>query len=545
MSRSNFDTKKGRKTFFAGVFLFFCAFFTTHPGFAEKALVDSLETSEIHMLKGEVVNIRVYSLSRISVSDPEIADIHDADDQELTVVAHNQGQTPLFIWDEHGKRTIMIYVLQKKLDLTEIRIKNLLKAANIHELIVEQNEKEGKIVLVGEIPPHKKDQFDLIVNQFDEDLVNLVKDLQVDDLIEIDMQVTELSTTLTKSLGINWSAAQNANDSSGSSSESEGGGGGFLNPRFDEDLPDSDGSFTDLFKVGDFRRTSILLATVNALLEEGKARILSKPKLVTKSGEEAKFLVGGEVPVRQTTVADNGTTIQNTTYKEYGISMTITPTIVKEKIDIDLNMSISDLDPSNAVGQDVAFLTRSAQTKLYLDDGQTIVLAGLIRELESETVKKVPFLGNIPIVGLMFRSRETPVPNTDSEVVISLTPRVLVKNREFYARDTKLSMEEGKTSGGNTSAETKKPSTSRPYYSGIPREMREYVENVQRLISSSIVYPREAREYGWEGTVKVGLLILRDGTLAYALIKESSGYEIFDEYALNTAKNTAPFSTFP
>ena len=75
--------------------------------------------------------------------------------------------------------------------------------------------------------------------------------------------------------------------------------------------------------------------------------------------------------------------------------------------------------------------------------------------------------------------------------------------------------------------------------------MAEYVRNVQQRISESIVYPKEARENGWEGTVKLGVLILHDGTLAYAMVKESSGFDLFDEYAVKTAKNVEPYASFP
>jgi protein TonB len=75
--------------------------------------------------------------------------------------------------------------------------------------------------------------------------------------------------------------------------------------------------------------------------------------------------------------------------------------------------------------------------------------------------------------------------------------------------------------------------------------MTGYVRDVQQRISQSIVYPREAKQYGWEGTVKVGVMILDDGTLAFALVKESSGHDIFDEAALNTTRQLAPFQAFP
>jgi protein TonB len=75
--------------------------------------------------------------------------------------------------------------------------------------------------------------------------------------------------------------------------------------------------------------------------------------------------------------------------------------------------------------------------------------------------------------------------------------------------------------------------------------LTEYVGEVQRKLSQAIIYPEEARQYGWEGTVKLGVLILNDGTLAFVLVKESSGHDVFDEVALNTAKKLAPFAPFP
>ena len=323
-------------------------------------------------------------------------------------------------------------------------------------------------------------------------------------------KITELSTTLSKTLGIEWAA--------GGGQGATGTGGG-LNIDYGEDLPDFDGSIGDFFKIGDFRRTSALIATVNALLEEGMGRVLSQPKLVVLSGEEANFLVGGEIPIR-TTTSSGTSTQENVEFKEYGIGMSITPTIRKNKIDLQINLEVSDVDNANAVGDDVAFVTRSASTQLFLDDGQTIVLAGLIQQRTGETVKKVPFLGNIPIVGLVFRSRSTPTPDSDLELVISLTPyridsglnpmspkQTMMKQQVPHPTTTKFLSETMSSHGGDS------------YGSHIPPEMKEYVSDLQNTILEQVVYPSDAKEYGWEGTVKVGLHILNDGTLAYALVK--------------------------
>ncbi|MBN1870020.1 MAG: TonB family protein [Candidatus Omnitrophica bacterium] len=491
--------------------------------------LDSIYADEIYMVKGELVTLKVYSLSRVSVTDPMIADIADANDEEILLVAQRSGETALFIWDEHGKRTLMVYVYNRSLDLVADRTKRLLKDVGIQGLKITANEKEGKVVITGEVPEDKRRLYDEIVMRFSDDIINLVEEEVIVDLVQIDMQITELSTTLSESLGIDWSTGSVPG----------------IAPQYEEEVPDFDGSISDFFKIGDFYRTGQLVAAVNALVTEGKGRILSKPKLVVISGEEARFLVGGEIPIRTTTFSESGSSQENVSFKEYGISMTITPTIKKEKVDVVMNLEVSEIDASTAttISEEVAFSTRSASTHLYLDNGQTIVLAGLIKHLESKTLSKVPFLGDIPILGLLFRSRVNPVPQQDQELVIALTPSIM--RQKESAESQKAPVVEGKNVLPLAARTAPSFKDVAPYYLGIPKEMTGYVHNVQQKISQAIVYPNEARQYGWEGTVKIGMLILNDGTLAFALIKESSGHDVFDEVTLNTTKKLAPFEAFP
>jgi len=498
----------------------------------ESNVIDSIYIDEINMVKGELVTVKVYSLTRVSITDPGVADIVDADDKELLIVGSRIGQTALFIWDEHGKRTIIIHVFNQNLKIVKNRMEKLFKTVNIYEVKMDVNEQEGKVVVSGELPEYKRILFDQVMDEFRDDAIDLVGEELSDDLVQIDMQITELNTTLSKSLGIDWTT----------------GGAAGIAPAYEETQFSSDGHIRDFFKIGEFNRTGTLLAKVNALITEGKAHILSKPKLVVISGEEATFLVGGEIPIRTTTFSQTGTSQENVEFKEFGISMTITPTIRKEKINIIMNLEVSEIDASTAttVSEEVAFSTRSASTHLYLDDGQTIVLAGLIKRSESETLTKIPFIGDIPILGILFRSRVNPVPELDQELVIALTPHILTQ-REKSPTATSASRADGKTPALPKGMEVDNFSYDRtvPYYLGIPKEMTEYVHNVQQRISYAIVYPREAEQYGWEGTVKVGMLILNDGTLAFALIKQSSGHDIFDEVALSATKKIAPFKAFP
>jgi len=386
--------------------------------------LDYAFADEASLIKGELITIEVHDMTRVSITDPDIADIVDANSEELLIVGKEIGQTALFIWDEEGKHTIMIYVINQGLEAIKSRIQKLFDAADIHELTLGANAQEGKVVISGEITDRKRDLFDQIVDQFDEDTINLVVDEKIEDLIQIDMQITDLNTTLQKSLGIDWST----------------GGTAGINPAYEESVrrDKSDGHIRDFFQIGHFHRTGQLIAQVNALIIEGKGRVLSKPKLVVISGEEASFLVGGEVPIRTTTFSDTGSSQENVEFKEFGISMTITPTIIKDRIDIVMNLEVSELDASTAssVSEDVAFSTRSASTHLYLDDGQTIILAGLIRNSESLSETKVPFVSNIPILGLLFRSKSNPVADKDEELVIALTPHILTQRGNTRGEDS-------------------------------------------------------------------------------------------------------------
>jgi len=592
--------------------------------------LDSLEVDEIQMVVGELETMKVYSLTRISITDPNVADVVEAGDDEILIVAKEAGQTTLFIWDDEGKRSLEIQVAGHTLGFIERRLIKLFDAVEIYEIDLDINEKEGKILLTGEIPEHKKEQFDQIVGPFDENLINLVKEEEVNDLIQIDMQITELSTTLTKAMGVDWTA----------------GGSDGISFAYPETMPEFGNSIGDLFKIGDFQRTTSILATVNALIAEGEARVLSKPKLVVVSGEQASFLVGGEIPIRTTTTT--GDSVQtNVEFKDYGVAMNITPTIKKEdKIDIILDVNVSDIDSSNAVGDDVAFTTQTANTHLYLDDQQTIVLAGLIKQNRAESITRIPFVSKIPVVGALFRNRSTPTFDKDQELVISLTPTIMgdkdgedeqeVDEEEFIIEEIVTTMEKeasnieetqeaeevvstedekieaeiekileeeilpedaalidkadqiaeeaqseelmelvaqkkeieameqaasiGETGEGPIEGEESTKIEPYPTYIYVaptiprpkvepedtgPQDMNGYIQSIQKKISEAIIYPPEAREDGLEGTAKVNMLILNDGTLAFAMIKESSGHEVIDQYALDSARTNAPYSSFP
>jgi pilus assembly protein CpaC len=513
----------------------------------------------INLVTGEVHSINANRLNRVAVANPDIIDISDAKPEQVFIAAKKPGQTELFIWDDSGKHSMIIRVASENLSTVKLRVQEILDRAQLKGISLEENPYEGKIVLYGTVSKLDKESLDKVMEPFSDNIINLVKIELNEDSVQIDAVIIELSTSLEKTLGIDWSDS--------TSGGSGGEGVAPLQPTVVETLPSTDGSVGDFFKIGNFNRLTPYQAALNVLINEGKGRVLSKPRLVVKSGKEASFLVGGEIPITSvsTTGGGSGTVTQSVEFKQYGVNMMVTPTIRDQKIDVTLNVKITDIDLANRVGSNVAYTSREAQTQLLLENNQTIVLAGLVKHNDSNNVRKVAFLGDIPVLGALFRSRSTPV--TDTELVIVLTPTILRKAKiatEEVVMPSKRLKEINKEVEGNYEKESlKEPAKPKPAApvskesskkvvktvvstSQVPdRAVLGYMRDVQLRISQAITYPYEALQKQWEGTVKLRLRILRDGTLADCDLLESSGHDIFDRDALTTAKTLSPFLSFP
>ena len=162
-------------------------------------------------------------------------------------------------------------------------------------------------------------------------------------------------------------------------------------------------------------------AFLNALQEDGYAKVLAEPNLISLSGQTASFLAGGEFPIP--VPDEDGITIH---YKDYGVGLSFTPTVLSDnKINIQVSSTVSELDFTTALqysGYVVPGLTlRRAATTIELADGQSFAIAGLLSENIKEDVKKFPLLGDIPILGTLFKS--TSFQKDETELLIIVTPR--------------------------------------------------------------------------------------------------------------------------
>lgn len=177
-----------------------------------------------------------------------------------------------------------------------------------------------------------------------------------------------------------------------------------------------------------------VLTLINALEGSGFAYTLARPSLVALSGQSASFLAGGEIPIPVPSTGSNSVTIE---YKEFGIRLTLTPTIVdRGRISLKVAPEVSELDYSNAVtiaGTRVPALTiRRTDTSISLADGESFVISGLISTNNSSQVNKFPGLGDIPVLGAFFR--DTTINREERELLMVVTPHLV----QPLAADAKL-----------------------------------------------------------------------------------------------------------
>lgn len=232
-------------------------------------------------------------------------------------------------------------------------------------------------------------------------------------MVEVSVEVMEIDSQSALKAGLSWGSV--------SAPASAGSSGG---PTIPNNLTIGENSPPPLVAFGSFTRQS-LTASLQLLIDRGKAKILSKPKLLAVSGSEASFLSGGEIPY----VSESTLGSANVQWKPYGVKLKIKPTIDGEdNISADLRVEVSGIDNANGVatGNGViipALSTRWAETSVYMKSGSTLVIAGLINENDQKLTSGIPLLSDIPILGELFRF--TNDQKTQTELVIFVTPSLV------------------------------------------------------------------------------------------------------------------------
>jgi hypothetical protein len=194
--------------------------------------------------------------------------------------------------------------------------------------------------------------------------------------------------------------------------------------------------FSDFLNLFVFNVRNDLGAVIRALQTRGLFQSLAEPNLVAESGKEASFLAGGEFPIPVTQPGGgNAITVQ---FKEFGVRLNFTPVVQGDRVRLKVRPEVSTLDFANGVHLDgfriPALISRRAETELEIRDGQTFAVAGLLNNQLSTTMQKIPGIGDIPILGYLFRSKAANKERT--ELVVMITPHILPEGSFGVTRET-------------------------------------------------------------------------------------------------------------
>jgi TonB family protein len=488
-------------------------------------------TEIIKMYMGGFKIMPANSPIRIAIGNPAIIDVTNVTRQAITLTPKAPGTTTLVYWDNFGEQSYKLKVFAEDIAALKARVDNLLSKLNAPEVYSQAEEDEGKVLILGRVKTSQdRERVFTVLGSLKDKIVDLVQVKEEEALLDIDVQIMELNKDATDTLGFTWP---------GSINFTEIGSPG---------LAAAGTSWGKIFKVANIMRSadgvtaSPFTLKLDALIQEGKAQILSRPRVACQSGKEAELLVGGEQPIFTTSVAaTTGAQGTNVEYKEYGIKLKIKPVLTEEKrIKLGVNVEVSDIGAAQSIGTTSTGTTtakayplskRSASTELFLDSGQSMVIGGLIRKKKDETVTRTPFLSNIPVVGAIFRQKTTTVgggigQKGDTELFIVLTPTIAALERDR--------------------TQTKKEVPIIVQSQEQPLDpIAQYAKIIQDRILANFVYPPEIKEKGYQGTVKLRLHVSYTGELLDVAIKEPSGYQLLDDQAISMAKEISSYPPFP
>ena len=251
------------------------------------------------------------------------------------------------------------------------------------------------------------------------ELVTIVNSVVIDSSVArqvlVRAQVIDINRNDIKDIGVDWGSV--IFDKNGNPSVEQPFIIGELSPQ------------PNLFDVGRIQRLQPLGARIQALITQNRARVLSEPNLLVLDGREASMLVGGEIPIPVVQSIQTGTAASiSVEYKEFGVRLKMIPAITDaNRLQLRIMPEVSSLDYANAVvfsGFVIpALSSRRTETTVNIGDGQSLIIGGLISRTTSQLIKKIPILGDIPILGELFKSRHYVTGET--ELVIVVTPYIV------------------------------------------------------------------------------------------------------------------------
>ncbi len=391
---------------------------------------DVIGKQSVDLELGKSVYVRAgFPVKRVSVGDPEIVDVLVLSPTELQIVPKQIGETNMILWERGGDPSIILDVsVGTSFTTLERRLQSVLNTDSIH---VETF--GAAVALTGSVPsPVMMERAIQLAGAYfiQEDKetppTSVVNALEVggNQQVMIEVIVAEMSRALGRRLTVNWDTIV------------ETGVKTFTFTNFMGDLISlDDDPLTDALLVrsgvdfiGRFRNPGKFGISyfVEAAVDNNLAKILAKPTLIARSGQTASVLIGGEIPIP---VAQGGAFGSITVvFKSFGVAVEFTPTVLgPERIHLEVAPEVSE--PDFTLGTQVSgfttpgFVTRRASTSVELGDGQSFAIAGLLKDNTTEFIEKYPWLGDVPVLGALFRSSD--YRREETELVILVTPHLV------------------------------------------------------------------------------------------------------------------------
>jgi pilus assembly protein CpaC len=395
----------------------------------EKIRLDASAPQKVTLTVGKSVIIESpAAIKKFALAAPEYADATVLSPRQIYLIGKVPGATNATLWGVDGKISAMLDI-EIMPDVSRLKEK-------IHEML--PNEKDVKVtashdalVLSGTVSNTSNlSQIVALANAYaprDKDgkskVMNLLEVGGVHQVM-LEVRVSEMSRSLMRRLGVNFAYISEGGQTFGISllrnltALPTGGWPG--NPIT---------ATTNINAIFRFLGGGATWTTfIDALKEEGLTKVLAEPTLITMSGRTANFLAGGEYPIPVPQAGSGNATTITIEYKTFGVGLNFTPTVLNNnKISMEVKPEVSELDFTNAVqisGYVVpSITTRRVATTIELADGQSFAIAGLLKEDLREVVSKFPVLGEIPILGVLFRS--TSYQKNETELVIIVTPHLV------------------------------------------------------------------------------------------------------------------------
>jgi len=386
----------------------------------------STEMPELTLFQGETRVITEPNVGRLAVGNGKalsaaVLDEREIDEREILLIANEIGTSSLHIWTANGRnRRLKVTVVAAETPRVNREIAAFLAdIPNARSTVI-----GDRIVIEGDnLSNRDQARIEALAKHYPQ-ILNFANPVGWEKMIVMEVQIAEFPVNMLREVGLAWTATGGAAI------------GGIWMPGRRGNTPlqidlrtgaenappivSPDGSGNPVPLGSSLNVLSALNAGLNAQLrlmeQNGSASILAQPILSTRSGAEASFLAGGEFPYSVSNI--NGTTIQ---FKPYGIRLDISPTVDHNGVIRARIMSeVSDLDPSVMSAAGPALRTRKTETEFNVMDGGTIVLSGLLSRDVNASIDKVPLLGDIPVLGALFRSRR--FQNNETELVVFVTP---------------------------------------------------------------------------------------------------------------------------